>query len=84
MNMKIEILGKGCSKCNKLELITMQAVQELDIKADIHKVKDPKDIANYGVLMTPALVIDGDLLCYGRIPSYNQVKGWLLDYSTQN
>ncbi len=74
MTMKIEILGPGCPKCIKLEEITRQAVQELGIDAEITKVKDVKDIMNHGVMITPALVVDGVVKLAGKVPSIDDVK----------
>ena len=56
---KIEILGMGCPKCNQLEDRAKEAVKELGIKAEVIKVKDIKAITDYGVMITPALVVDG-------------------------
>jgi small redox-active disulfide protein 2 len=75
--MKIEILGMGCAKCNKLQGNVRKAVQELDIKPDIEHVRDMDRILEYGVMMTPALAIDGRVVCSGRIPGIEEIKGWL-------
>ncbi len=72
--MKLEILGTGCPKCIKLEEITRKAVEELGIDAEITKVKDVKDIMNYGVMITPALVVDGVVKLAGKVPSVEDVK----------
>ncbi|MDH4221939.1 MAG: thioredoxin family protein [candidate division Zixibacteria bacterium] len=75
--MKIEILGPGCMKCEKLYEIVERTLKELGKEAEISKVKDIKSIMQYGVLMTPALVINGKVLCSGRVPGLTEVKGWL-------
>ena len=75
--MKIEILGTGCPKCKKLEENAKKAVAEVGIKAEIIKVTDIAKIVEYGVMSTPALVIDGRVKSYGRIPDTNEIKGWL-------
>ncbi len=72
--MKLEILGTGCAKCQKLEEITRKAAEELGIPAEITKVKDLKDIMNYGVMITPALVVDGEVKIAGKVPSLEEVK----------
>ncbi len=72
--MKLEILGTGCPKCIKLEEITRKAAEELGIEAEITKVKDVKDIMNYGVMITPALVVDGVVKVAGKVPSIEDVK----------
>ncbi|MFH0888697.1 MAG: thioredoxin family protein [Planctomycetota bacterium] len=71
--MKIEILGTGCPKCKKLFEVTTEAVKELGILADIVKVEKIQDIINYGVMMTPALVIDGEVKLSGKLPSKAEI-----------
>jgi len=75
--MEIKILGTGCPKCKSLERLTREAVNETGIKADISKVEDIMDIMNYGVVSTPALVIDGKVVLYGRLPSSGEIKTFL-------
>ena len=75
--MKIKILGTGCAKCSKLEELAKKAVAELNIDADIEKVKDLDKIMDYGVMMTPGLVIDEQVKIAGKIPSIDQVKTWI-------
>ena len=75
--MKIEILGTGCPKCKLLESNVKRAVEESGIKAEINKVTDIAKIIEYGVMSTPALVIDGEVKCYGRLPDVNEIKKWL-------
>ncbi len=72
--MKLEILGSGCAKCAKLEEITRRAAEELGIDADIIKVKDIKEIMDHGVMITPALVVDGEVKVAGKVPSLEDVK----------
>ena len=67
--MKIEILGTGCTKCNELEAKVKQAVAQSGKFAQIEKVADLNKIMGYGVMSTPGLVIDDELVCTGRIPS---------------
>jgi small redox-active disulfide protein 2 len=75
--MLIEILGTGCAKCKKLEEITREAVQESGIDAYINHITDIKAIMNYGVMTTPALVIDGVVKVTGKIPSRDEIKQWI-------
>ena len=75
--MKIEILGTGCPKCKKTTANAEAAVKELGIEADIVKVDKIEDIMNYGVMVTPALAIDGEVKVAGRIPKVEEIKGWL-------
>jgi small redox-active disulfide protein 2 len=75
--MKIEILGSGCAKCNKLKELVEKIVNENDINAEITKVEDINKILDYGVMITPGLVIDGDVKIAGKIPSEDKVREWL-------
>ncbi len=72
--MEIKILGTGCPKCKSLEKATINALAELDIAANVSKVEDIMQIMNYGVISTPALVIDEKVVIKGRIPSENEIK----------
>jgi small redox-active disulfide protein 2 len=76
--MEIRILGTGCSNCKNLEKATYNAVAELDILADISKVEDIQQIMSYGIMRTPALVVNGKVLVYGRVPSVSEIKEMLL------
>ena len=75
--MKIEILGTGCPKCKKTTQNAQQAVEDLGIDAEIIKVEELEKITEYGVMMTPALVIDGDVKVTGRIPSTKEIIEWI-------
>ncbi len=74
---KIEILGMGCAKCNQLAERTKEAVKELGIEAEVVKVQDIKAITNYGVLMTPALAVDGVVKVAGKVPKVAEIKEWI-------
>lgn len=71
---KIEILGMGCAKCNKLEELTRKASDELGIEYEVEKVKDIEKIMEYGVMITPALVVDGEVKVAGKVPSLADIK----------
>lgn len=71
---KIEILGMGCAKCNKLEEVAKKASKELGIEHEIAKVKDINKIMEYGVMVTPALVVNGEVKSAGKLPSLEEVK----------
>ncbi len=75
--MKIEILGTGCAKCQKLEELVNDAVKTSGVQAEITKVKDIKKIMTYGVMTTPGLVVDGVVKIAGKMPTEDQIKGWL-------
>ena len=75
--MKIQVLGTGCQKCKLLAEHTEQAVAGLGLTAEITKVTDLKEIMAFGVMMTPALVVDGKVVVGGRLPSKNEIKNWI-------
>ena len=72
--MKIEILGTGCAKCKATEKIVRKAVEELGIQAEVVKVEDLQDIINRGVMMTPAVVVDGEIKISGHQPTIEEIK----------
>lgn len=72
--MVIKILGSGCANCNKLTENTKMALEELGIEATIEKVQDFKDIMKYGVMKTPALVVDEKVKISGRVAKANEIK----------
>ena len=75
--MHIKILGSGCANCVNLEKVTRQAVSELGLEATFEKVTDYGDIAAYGIMRTPGLVVDEQVLLSGRVPTARQVKDLL-------
>lgn len=75
--MKIEVLGPGCSKCKTLEKLTKEVVSETGIEAEVEKVDDIMRIMSYGVMTTPALVIDQKVVAKGRIPSKSEIKEFI-------
>jgi small redox-active disulfide protein 2 len=72
--MKIEVLGTGCPKCKQLTANAEAAVKELNIQAQVVKVTDIDKITEYGVMMTPALVIDGKVVSSGKLLSKDDIK----------
>jgi small redox-active disulfide protein 2 len=74
---KIEILGTGCPKCKKLHDETQQAAFELGLECNIVKVTEIQKITGYGVMMTPALVVDGVVKAVGKVPSREELKQML-------
>jgi small redox-active disulfide protein 2 len=75
--MKVEILGIGCKKCTKLYDEVKDLVGKNGIDAEVVKVEDMPTIAKYGVFMTPALVIDGEVKVAGKVPKEAEILGWL-------
>jgi small redox-active disulfide protein 2 len=75
--MVIKVLGTGCAKCHQLEENARKAVAELGLDATIEKVEDIKDIMKYGVMRTPALVVDEKVKVMGKVPSSDEIKKYL-------
>ncbi|MEO0115526.1 MAG: thioredoxin family protein [candidate division WOR-3 bacterium] len=75
--MEIRILGTGCPRCQELEKRTLEVLAEMNLAADVQKVTDLKKIAEYKVFMTPALVINGKVKCFGKVPAKSEIKKWL-------
>ena len=72
--MKIEVLGTGCAKCKATEKVVKKAVEELGIQAEVVKVEDLQDIIDRGVMMTPAVIIDGEVKIVGHTPTVEEIK----------
>ena len=75
--MIIKVLGTGCASCRKLEANTLEAVKEMGIEATVVKVEDVQSIIAYGVMKTPALVVDETVKLMGRVPSTEDIKQYL-------
>ena len=75
--MKIQILGTGCPKCKQLADNAQAAISELGIDAEIEKITDINEIMNFGVMMTPALAIDGDVKISGKVPTVEDIKNMI-------
>jgi small redox-active disulfide protein 2 len=75
--VKIQILGTGCAKCNALTMATEQAAQSLGLQYELEKVTDLKRIMSFGVMMTPALVVNGQVKVSGKVPSVDEIKAML-------
>lgn len=71
---RLVILGPGCPKCNKLYNETEQAAEELGLEFEMHKISDIRTISGFGVMTTPALVVDGEVKCVGKVPSLEELK----------
>lgn len=72
--MIIKILGPGCRNCANLERVTRQALEDLGLEATVEKVEDYPTIVGYGVMATPALVVDERVLTSGRVPTFQEVR----------
>ena len=75
--MKIKVLGIGCEKCKKLYAEAEKAVAALGVPAKIEKVEKIDEIMTYGVMATPALVVDAEVKCAGRIPTSAEIVSWI-------
>jgi len=72
--VKVEILGTGCMKCKRLAKNVEQAISELEISADVRKVDDLTEIIDRGIMLTPALMVDGELKVSGRVADVAEIK----------
>ncbi|MDD5137095.1 MAG: thioredoxin family protein [Candidatus Omnitrophica bacterium] len=75
--MKIEIFGPGCHRCGEVEKGVKSVLSELNIVADVEKVKEINKIVDAGIMQTPGLRINGKIKCYGRIPKAEEIKKWI-------
>ena len=75
--VNIKVLGSGGAKCSKLEQLVREIVEEEGLDAEVEKVADPSEIINYGVMVTPALVVDEQVLFSGIVPDKSKLKEWL-------
>jgi small redox-active disulfide protein 2 len=74
---KIVVLGPGCPRCETLARITTQAADQLGIEYELEKLTDIKQFPSYGLMMTPGLVVDGQLKVQGKVPSIDEIKSML-------
>ena len=77
LDLSIKILGKACLSCNKLNTMAFDILQEMGVPADIELIHDPDEIWRHGVLTTPALIINNEIMSSGKLPSRSQVEEWL-------
>ena len=75
--LTIKVLGSGCANCKQLEQLTRKVVDQLGVEAEVIKVTDPTVYADYGVMATPGLVINGKTVSSGRIPSMAEVTTYV-------
>lgn len=75
--MHIKVLGPGCANCNKTEKLISEALAESGVAGTLEKVTDFKEIAGMGVFSTPAVIIDDQIQCVGKVPSKKEIMTWL-------
>ena len=75
---KLQILGTGCARCNALTMATEKAAQSLGLQYELEKVTDLNRIMSFGVMITPALVVDGKVKVSGKVPSVEEIKTLLV------
>jgi len=80
--MDIKVLGIGCSRCKELEKTTINALAELGVTADVHKVTEIQEIMKFKIMGTPGLVIDGKVKSTGRLPAIEEIKKWIREAET--
>ena len=77
--MKIEVFGPGCHRCQQVEKCVKDALTEMNITAEVEKVKEIEKIVEAGIMQTPGLKINGKIKCSGRIPKAEEVKKWIAE-----
>ncbi len=77
--MLIQVLGTGCTKCKTLHEIVKKAVQETGVEAEVEKVEDIQKIMSFEILMTPGLVINGEVKTAGRLPNFEEIKKLIIE-----
>jgi len=78
--LEIKVLGPGCVQCGRLERELMEVMAEMNLSADLDHVTDIKEIGRYGIMGTPALIINGVLMSVGRVPPKGKIKEWLSEF----
>ncbi|MFW6179218.1 MAG: thioredoxin family protein [Desulfohalobiaceae bacterium] len=79
----LKVLGPGCSRCDNLHKELVEVLAKLGLAAEVEHITDPKEIASYGVMGTPALVVGNQVKCVGRVPSRQELEKWLQELHSQ-
>lgn len=77
ITMDIKVLGPGCARCQAAEKSVKEAIKELGIDVNVEKINKIMEIAKFGVFATPAVVINRDVKCVGKVPTVEEVKNWI-------
>ena len=78
--LEIKVLGPGCAQCDMLDKILIEVLSEMNILADIEHLRDIKEIGKYGVMGTPALIINGKVKSVGKVPNKEKLKEWISEF----
>jgi small redox-active disulfide protein 2 len=81
--LDIKVLGPGCANCIKLENLVREVVSENNLPAQIEKITDPQKFMDYGIMITPGLIVNGKVLAMGKIPTKSTLEHWLKDHLSQ-
>jgi small redox-active disulfide protein 2 len=81
--IQVRVLGSGCARCKQLYAVAEEAARESGLACDLGKITDLKEIMSYGVMSTPALVVDGAVCCTGRVPAREEIKVLLLSAASR-
>ena len=80
IGLEIKVLGPGCAQCNRLEMELMEIMIEMNLPADLEHITDIKEIGKYGVMGMPALIVNGKVMCTGKVPTKRKLKEWLSEF----
>ena len=78
--LEIKVLGPGCAQCDRLEMELMEIMIEMNLPADLEHITDIKKIGKYGVMGMPALIVNGKVMCTGKVPTKRKLKEWLSEF----
>jgi len=78
--LEIKVLGPGCAQCDRLEMELMEIMTEMNLPADLEHITDIKEIGKYGVMGMPALIVNGEVMCTGKVPTKRKLKEWLSEF----
>ncbi len=81
--LQIKVLGPGCAQCDRLEQEVIEVLSEMGLSADVDHVRNIKEIGTYGVMGTPALVINGKVMAVGKVPTKTKMKKWFAEYAEE-
>ncbi len=79
--LQVKVLGPGCAQCDRLEQDVFEVLSEMNLFADVDHVRDIKEIGTYGVMGTPALIINGKVMAVGKVPTKAKMKKWFSEYA---